>query len=103
MDIDSPVTLILAVPTNSDDLRYPFLQYDTEYSKGDESMFYRVERGKSLVLLLFKDSQGRIFSTVRMRYGVGSFFRKVDELGLYQSQIGNFFTVVKEWDYEKQD
>lgn len=63
IDTSRPVTLVHASHTRINRLSAEFLRYDTRFS-GDRG-FYNLESMDHIILLLFVDSSGALFSTLR--------------------------------------
>jgi hypothetical protein len=84
IDTSQPVTLIHASHTRISRLSGEFLRYDTKFS--GERGFFNLEGYDHIILLLFADRDGSLFSTLRP-YNEG-------KLNYYQNSIGQPFEVV---------
>ena len=94
IDMNDDLILLEVFPIPSKEkLSKQFIEYDTAYS--DESsadlfkfnQFYKLPSGELLVLL-FMDSSGSIFTTVRSRYG-----KLGDKLPYYLDSRGHSFVI----------
>lgn len=91
-NIDGPEVLLLEVfLTKKEYLSESFINYDTEYV--DETVptlaNYKLPEGELLVLL-FKDRRGTVFTTVRNRYSKNN-GNTFDKLPYYRSKRDQFF------------
>lgn len=73
---------------NSPDLHSAFVEYDTTYFDGKQIESYKLPAGP-LLILLFKDWKGNLFTTVRSRFG-----KSGDKLPYYMSKRGEEFEIV---------
>ena len=70
---DQPVILLEVFQVSSvEGLSKSFLDYDTKY-KDDQTLIgdshFKIPKSGSLLVLLFIDERGRLFTTIRSRYG----------------------------------
>ncbi len=93
---------------NSPDLHSAFVEYDTTYFDGKQIESYKLPTGP-LLILLFKDWKGNLFTTVRSRWGrhesvnmksnskgvtIKSKTTPVDKYLYYSSKRGEEFEIV---------
>lgn len=83
IDTSQPVTLIHVSPTRVARLSGEFLRYDTRFT-GDRG-FYDLTGLDHIILLMFMDSSGAIFTTLRTI--------TEPKLKYYQSMLGRSFKV----------
>lgn len=83
-----PVTLLEVILTHTSYLHPSFIEYDTTYFDGTQIQKYPLKTGVILILL-FKDYKGNLFTTVRSRYG-----KSGDNLSYYMSKRGEEFEIV---------
>lgn len=60
-----PVTLVQVYPDNTSHLPDEFIEYDTLYFENGIKKNYPLEIGMECLVLLFVDSSGKLFSTIR--------------------------------------
>lgn len=81
--------LILALPiTHNGGISPHFLNYDTEYVKGNFQMNFKLDLSSGKILLIFKDANGLIFTTLRDRYKGNE-----DRLDYYRENTGKEFKI----------
>lgn len=83
IDTSQPVTLIHVSPTRVARLSGEFIRYDTRFT-GDRG-FYDLTGLDHILLLMFMDSSGAIFTTLRAS--------TAPKLAYYQSMLGKSFKV----------
>jgi hypothetical protein len=94
IDKAHPLILLEVFPVSSQqDLSKSFLEYDTKY-KDDETLlgesYYPLSKVESLLVLLFMDSQRRLFTTIRSRFG-----KCGDKYSYYRSKRNCHFWIEK--------
>ena len=81
--------LILALPiTHNGGISPHFLDYDTAYGKGNFPMNFKLDLSSGKILLIFKDTNGIIFTTLRDRHK-----GEVDRLEYYRENTGKEFKI----------
>ncbi len=67
MSVDSsePVTLVQVFSDNTSHLSDEFIEYDTIYYENGKKKNYPLKDGMDCLVLLFVDSSGKLFSTIR--------------------------------------
>ena len=84
-----PARLILALPiTHNGGISPHFLDYDTAYVKGNFPMNFKLDLSSGKILLIFKDTNGIIFTTLRDRHK-----GEVDRLEYYRENTGKEFKI----------
>lgn len=83
-----PITLLEVFVKKAEDLSPAFVEYDTTYFDGKQIEHYKLGKGEHLILL-FKDYEGNLFTTVRSRYG-----KTGDRFKYYSSKRGEEFAVI---------
>ena len=84
-----PARLILALPITHNGVLSPhFLDYDTAYVKGNFPMNFKLDLSSEKILLIFKDINDLIFTTLRDRYK-----GEVDRLDYYRASTGKEFKI----------
>ncbi len=86
IDTSKPVTLVEIVPTSTNILSSSFLEYDTVYWKNGEMHHYALPLDMECLILLFVDSNGTMFTTIRRA--------TEKKISYYLNSIGDAFEVV---------
>lgn len=81
--------LIQALSLSNDEvLSMHFIDYDTAYMEGDFLTLYSLDLSSEKILLIFKDINDLIFTTLRDRYK-----GEVDRLDYYRANTGKEFKI----------
>ena len=83
-----PVTLLEVFVKKVEELSQSFIEYDTTFYDGKQVDHYKLGKGEHLIIL-FRDSKGNLFTTVRSRFGKAG-----DKLNYYLSKRGQEFEIV---------
>ncbi len=83
-----PVTLLDVFVKDAKELSPDFIKYDTTYIEGTDFKNYKLPTGVVLVLL-FIDFKGNLFTTVRSEYG-----KTGHKFPYYNSKRGEAFEIV---------
>lgn len=89
-----PVILLEVFSKHLEELHPSFIKYDTSYFDGKNIEEYKLPN-KGLIVLLFKDYKGNLFTTVRprMKY-LQHANTTVDKYNYYMSKRGEEFEIV---------